>query len=1717
MSFQKAREPCLPFNVVRVFLVGHGPYFEARGVELFTEEYVLHSGSRAVRGWEHMPLTNCRIPSTLNVAFAEHPEEDTSASPTLAPRVYTALVRSVLLPWGRQHPGETHSLRVGAAAALRDALGVSAEQHATALILARRANKALVRELKVRLSHDGGYAAEARDDSSDDDLAAASLLQIEKPSLERLVLDLCALPRFDANIQIGVLKVESQSPSKPKPEPTPKPKVEESKPKLLQKSNVGIHQSHSADVGVGTQNVALVDSDVNLGKRGGGLFACCFQGSVTKAHRVHEPAQMIADAPPPAVDNAPAPAPAVETEPFEEEDNGTDLETRTQGQLYCTLSMRSGAGDFEAAGGYTYSSSRVQCTPCGDTMLRACSPQMRVCGEEAATASIKVSVYWVGVAQDEVHTDKRDGDSEPISERLAMAVEAGDGSAEVMRTIDIHNGQREGILVGMASIRVADLQDTSECPAPLVKRVELHAPNNRSSAGSQDTLPHPDFIAVHIAADCLVESFHDADERTDNSGDTNRVKVESEDTLAEDEIAESCRLAVSALWAGWERSGYIDSGGPLDAPLRAGMHVPTWSDTDACDITGTSNTPRRRLLPPDGWQGVICAFAALHRVSRATLALAEAEAIARRWHSEPDVTVISALHARLAVAVSAISSGRASTREASLHANVAAVILPRAENLLHRLLAPALGSDVSEAVMALHALTPVLALCFPLDTPAPSFANYLQCAARKAVLARIAKDLTTPLPDEPKIMAEAASDARLAVVGVVKDYASEYDVGSYSGVDCDMSNVAFSQNGTEGGPVASVKARFVPMSKAAVAAVTSSEILTLSRVTGAVKTAVACFPADMTMYHALPPGVSAAHVALHSAAAALMCAAEEVIVSAGRSWELPYGTAFATLDGELRRFRRMMHKIGLGSAAGPLKVGKLDDLLRQSLEELLASIRPRLASILQRSVSRERSPTLPPTPVAPTRGAMHSASLVDLFATLRDTYIAAMPASVRSQHLIHHHTTEVESMIGAALRWYAREYERDCLAEVRTARRRLWEKRVESRFTNNRKHPIGNATGAGGRYNNEESDGRVIGDGMNVGPHAALSFGFQTRLSNIHACVESLRALREDCPMLWQAGNSSFSSAKEYRNHTANNFNEDNYDERSDDDGEEMEDNEEGEYLDRLRNNDMKSYVGAQQKSRRGSDVGLISESITFVELLRFLRCSRASVISAATELLMDIVTPDLTMAIMSSAPETRHAAMSRAFECINAELALMDSALSAGAFRLAAAAIHRATCAVLERLVLHRTHDDVRAHASGGTSAGVPYTMSGGSLSATPAPLTEAQHSRVVELTDTLRDFLSGNGGGVPLQVLMDGEQRLRRLLNLWFTPTVEVVREYWRQMDDIANVGGGAAAAIRSCNGAAGVVRPGEGGGVGPLDLIQLLLQRNGMSGDSEATVLIDAQLSTTADVNAQAVLGLRPGEPVIASFVCRFDETTLAGRLFITPSCVGFSPCGVGPDHPHDMHSAVTAPLNNVLRALRGDADTYASSSSTSLELLLVDSRELRFDYFAGGARARDRALEALRSSAATHHPQAPFMVASGAISLSPTNQDPDSKQDQSNIIVLPPGEKSRQKFACSRIALQDEPGTLLVTSAALMWLADSGGSLNSSGVGLRIQHEDINLASITMSRLGWTDHMVTVGLKPKPGFEASSIRFIRLTESGARALQGELRAAATVAADSSVSVF
>ena len=102
-----------------------------------------------------------------------------------------------------------------------------------------------------------------------------------------------------------------------------------------------------------------------------------------------------------------------------------------------------------------------------------------------------------------------------------------------------------------------------------------------------------------------------------------------------------------------------------------------------------------------------------------------------RWDVAPEHSLISELHASGNFGPE-IASGRATESEEALHVTVAADILPRAERTLDTILSPVRGADDEEEAARVRALTPILALCMPLDTPRRGLQTF--CTALRRAL-----------------------------------------------------------------------------------------------------------------------------------------------------------------------------------------------------------------------------------------------------------------------------------------------------------------------------------------------------------------------------------------------------------------------------------------------------------------------------------------------------------------------------------------------------------------------------------------------------------------------------------------------------------------------------------------------------------------------------------------------------------------------------------------------------------------------------------------------------------------------------------------------------------------------------------------------------------------------------------------------------------------------
>jgi len=373
------------------------------------------------------------------------------------------------------------------------------------------------------------------------------------------------------------------------------------------------------------------------------------------------------------------------------------------------------------------------------------------------------------------------------------------------------------------------------------------------------------------------------------------------------------------------------------------------------------------------------------------VSLAESVAIARSADALT-TSELEGIHVRLAMATSAVASGRASKADSALRDHVATAVFPVAMRALRACLAPDPGADVDDTVARVRALAPTVALCMPLDTPASRFAGVLNRAAARAAADRFEACLSTPLPGE----AAAAMDAADVVVAVRE----EEDAEDVSGVE-DTSKMARSRTDVvDDGP------GLLETS----GTIRDASTPTFARVAEAARVAAACFPLDIAAFGVLPAGVSAASVASHATASALARAATAATDAAGQLCAPPYGVTFETLDSAIADLRAKMRAENLGSSAGALAAGKrFDQNTRLALEETIVVLRPLLVDTLRDAVARERGDAI--TAIAPERGVMHSSSLGDVFTALRDAYVAALPGTVerRRDAFAREHALAVET------------------------------------------------------------------------------------------------------------------------------------------------------------------------------------------------------------------------------------------------------------------------------------------------------------------------------------------------------------------------------------------------------------------------------------------------------------------------------------------------------------------------------------------------------------------------------------------------------------------------------------------------------------------------------------------------------------------------------------
>jgi len=428
---------------------------------------------------------------------------------------------------------------------------------------------------------------------------------------------------------------------------------------------------------------------------------------------------------------------------------------------------------------------------------------------------------------------------------------------------------------------------------------------------------------------------------------------------------------------------------------------------------------------------------------------------------------------------------------------------------------------------------------------------------------------------------------------------------------------------------------------------------------------------------------------------------------------------------------------------------------------------------------------------------------------------------------------------------------------------------------------------------------------------ALVPVGLYTRLSNIHHCVVAMKPFMDEMPLLW------CTSAEELQKTLASEIQNGSTD---------IVDKDENEIL----------YEDSEVP------IGDVSRASDFVghSIVHVLRSARANVIASLVELVEERIASYVRLAVMDNDAGLRASAVKSLFAVLNTELKGMNDNLAPGAFRLALSSMHKGVCDAIEQLILHRPIEE------GATGTNDKWKGL--------EQLSEVQHSFAVELAYEVKEFFYCDGAGTPQSILKDGEARLRRLLNLWFTPTVEVVREFWQLKEELS----------RSLVEARGrQVRVRQLGGVSVQDILRFLRQR---VTDVNAASLVREQSDIITQMNFRALFGNQVdiSDGILGAWVCR-DCSGLLGRFFVTSSLLAFSTAGMSIDHPHDGRTAIVREIRRIANIARIDA----ADGTPGLRVTFDDRQSFIFSEFGGlhvglqtQARERDSCVTMIRTNPA-----------------------------------------------------------------------------------------------------------------------------------------------------------
>jgi hypothetical protein len=349
---------------------------------------------------------------------------------------------------------------------------------------------------------------------------------------------------------------------------------------------------------------------------------------------------------------------------------------------------------------------------------------------------------------------------------------------------------------------------------------------------------------------------------------------------------------------------------------------------------------------------------------------------------------------------------------------------------------------------------------------------------------------------------------------------------------------------------------------------------------------------------------------------------------------------------------------------------------------------------------------------------------------------------------------------------------------------------------------------------------------------------FYGRVSNAHKCFEGFVNLMEDCPRCWKR--------------ITKNFNDD-----EDDD----------------------------QKAHKEELAQITNANIQIQNIAssayKNLKSNRDEMLLAFAELFSQSVSRDLKVAIFDMSDGANKYATWRCLKMMEAEIQTAAKSLSPGCMKMFLKALHAGILDAVERIVLSArlepfstsdmTCDDtlISSKKNNNNNNNNNFDADANSFfDASRTKINETTHSRCVQLCDAVSDFFNAdfnNGSGRALRDIQRSEKRTRRLLDLWYTPTMEVANLVPEEEETRE--------------------------GVRSMDVLRILKQR-GERDEWAKDVVKRGSQNLARSLCARLIKTYNDEQPgaLLGCWTCRSDFG-LRGCVFITTSSVGFTTVGFG----------------------------------------------------------------------------------------------------------------------------------------------------------------------------------------------------------------------------------